>query len=78
MSISEAVVVAGVARRRPSPFALGLDETAAAGIESSAVMPKAAVQPVPRARMNAEQLEARQQQREIGRASCRERVYCVV
>jgi len=63
MSISEAVVVAGVSRRRPSPFALGLDETAAAGIESSAVMPKAAVQPVPRARMNAEQLEARQQQR---------------
>src|ERR1700744_2310903 len=68
----EAVFASGeIARRRPSPFALGLQEivsgalgapVAAEAIES-AVMPRAAAQSAARAKMTAEQLEARQLQR---------------
>lgn len=69
---ANAVFVSGeLARRRPSPFALGLEETSllsgagsvSPAIESSAVMPRAAAQPSTRTRMTAEQMEARQVQR---------------
>ena len=52
-------------RRRPSPFALGLQQTisAAAGVESAADVSKTAAQSGVRGKMTAEQLEARQLQR---------------
>jgi RNA polymerase sigma-70 factor (ECF subfamily) len=59
----------GEVRRRPSPFALGLLETQAQAsatvstVQSSAVMPNAAAQPGTRAKLTADQMEARQQQR---------------
>ena len=68
----EAVFASGeIARRRPSPFALGLQEIvngalgapAPAEAIESAVMPRAAAQSAARAKMTAEQLEARQLQR---------------
>ena len=62
----EAVFAAGeLGRRRPSPFALGLQETvgSAVAVQSSATMPRAATQTVSRGKMTAEQLEARQAQR---------------
>lgn len=60
MSISNAIVLGGEGRRRPNPFSVGLRE-ALNGVESAAV--NAAAQPSTRARLSAEQLEARQQQR---------------
>ena len=65
MSSSDAIVLAGQGRRRPSPFALGLRETAgtSAAVKSAVVMPNAAAQPGTRIRPTAEQMEARQQQR---------------
>jgi RNA polymerase sigma-70 factor (ECF subfamily) len=56
---------AGVVRRRPSPFAMGLLETEGAGmaVKSSAVMNNTATQPGARAKLTAEQMEARLQQR---------------
>jgi RNA polymerase sigma-70 factor (ECF subfamily) len=62
---SDAIVMAGESRRRPSPFALGLSESIADGIavKSMAVMPQTATQIGVRAKLTAEQLEARQQQR---------------
>ena len=65
MSSSDAIVLAGQGRRRPSPFALGLRETAgtSAAVKSAVVMPNAAAQPGTRIRLTAEQMEARQQQR---------------
>lgn len=63
MSLSDVIVLGGQARRRPSPFALGRQGTAATSVESAAAMPKAAAQPGTRAKLTAEQLEARQQQR---------------
>jgi RNA polymerase sigma-70 factor (ECF subfamily) len=67
MSAGNAVVLSQgeSPRRRPSPFALGLEKTmgVSTGLESAAVMPKAAAQPVTRGKMTAEQLEARQLQR---------------
>jgi RNA polymerase sigma-70 factor (ECF subfamily) len=66
MSISNAIVLGGEGRRRPtplaSPFSAGLKQ-ALNGVESAAVMSNAAAQPSTRARLSAEQLEARQQQR---------------
>lgn len=59
---TNAVVFPGF-RRAPGPFALGLEETGAAGVESAAAMPKAAAQPGARAKLTAEQMEQRQQQR---------------
>jgi RNA polymerase sigma-70 factor, ECF subfamily len=75
MSTSEAIVLVGEGRRRPSPFALGLRETegvraaegmAAGGMEDavkSGAMPRVAAQPGARAKLTAEQMEARQLQR---------------
>ena len=63
----EAVFVSGdLGRRRPSPFALGLQQSAGpapAAVQSSAVMPRSAAQSGSRGKMTAEQLEARQLQR---------------
>ena len=65
MSSSDAIVLAGHSRRRPSPFALGLRETAGANaaVTSAVVMPNTAAQPGTRSKLTAEQIEARQQQR---------------
>jgi len=62
MNFSEAVVLPGTVRR-PSPFALGLEESMGRGLESTAVVPKAAAQTGVRAKLTAAQIEARQQQR---------------
>jgi len=62
MSLSDAFVLAGANRRRPSPFALGLEETAGS-IKSTADVPKAAAQTGARAKLSPAQLEARQMQR---------------
>ena len=66
MSLVQAIKIPGeTSRRRPSPFALGLQEAlgAATEVESAAAMPKAVAQPGVRAKLSAEQQEARQQQR---------------
>ena len=71
MSISPSIVLPGEpVRRRPSPFALGLQETLIAGtlptsgIESAAaVVPKAVAQSGGRAKLSAQELEARALQR---------------
>jgi RNA polymerase sigma-70 factor, ECF subfamily len=65
MSSSEAIVLAGEGRRRPSPFALGLreTETVAIAVKSAVAMPNAAAQPGARTKLTVEQMEARQQQR---------------
>jgi RNA polymerase sigma-70 factor (ECF subfamily) len=66
MSAGNAIVLPGdPTRRRPSPFALGLEQTlgASTGVESAAAVPKAAAQSGLRGKMTAEQLEARQMQR---------------
>ncbi len=72
MSISPSIVLPGEPpRRRPSPFALGLQETLQAGsaapeagVESAAaVIPKAAAQSGARIKLNAQELEARALQR---------------
>jgi RNA polymerase sigma-70 factor, ECF subfamily len=62
---SNAIVLGGESRRRPSPFALGLNENVAEGIavKSTAVMPQTATQTGVRAKLTAEQMEARQLQR---------------
>jgi RNA polymerase sigma-70 factor (ECF subfamily) len=62
MSLSDVIVLGGEGRRRPSPFALGLQE-AQSGVKSAAIMPKEAAQSGTRAKLTAEQLQARQQQR---------------
>jgi RNA polymerase sigma-70 factor, ECF subfamily len=64
MSSSDTIVLAGEGRRRPSPFSLGLRETAAVGaVKSSVMIPNAAAQPGTRTKLSAEQMDARQQQR---------------
>ena len=69
MSISPSIVLPGEpTRRRPSPFALGLQETHAAAnsseVESAAaVIPKAAAQSGARIKLSAHELEARALQR---------------
>ena len=66
MNVVDAVVVnGGITRRRPSPFALGLSEAqgVVAPVKSAAEMSRAAAQSGGRAKLTAEQLEARQQQR---------------
>jgi len=66
MSAGNAIVLPGEnQRRRPSPFALGLQQTlaASAAVESAVDVPKAAAQSGTRGKMTAEQLEARQLQR---------------
>jgi RNA polymerase sigma-70 factor (ECF subfamily) len=63
MNASEAVVLPGANRRHLSPFALGLEQSVGAGIESVAAVPKAAAQPGTRAKLTAAQMEARQAQR---------------
>jgi RNA polymerase sigma-70 factor (ECF subfamily) len=60
---SEAIVLGGENRRRPSPFSLGLIENEGIAVKSTAVMPQSAIQTGVRAKLTAEQLEARQQQR---------------
>jgi RNA polymerase sigma-70 factor (ECF subfamily) len=62
---SEAIVLGGESRRRPSPFALGLVENEAKGIavKSTAVMSQTAAKIGVRSKLTVEQLEARQQQR---------------
>jgi len=62
MSTSNVIVLAGENRRRPGTFSLGLGETGN-GVESAGMTPRVAVQSSTRARLTAEQLEARQQQR---------------
>jgi RNA polymerase sigma-70 factor, ECF subfamily len=62
MSVSDVIVLGGESRRRPAPFSLGFQE-GAGSVESAAGMSKAATQPGIRAKLTAEQLEARQQQR---------------
>jgi RNA polymerase sigma-70 factor, ECF subfamily len=59
---SDAIVLAGEGRRRPSPFALGLTENTGISVKS-AEMPRIAAQSGVRTRPTAEQVEARQQQR---------------
>ena len=64
MSVEATFVSGEIGRRRPSPFALGLQEaTSAPAAVESAVMPRSATQSVSRGKMTAEQLEARQLQR---------------
>ena len=64
MSSSDAIVLAGDGRRRPSPFSLGLTETAAIGaVKSTVMIPNVAAQPGTRTKLTAEQMDARQQQR---------------
>lgn len=65
MSSSDAIVLVGEGRRRPSPFALGLRETVAGGaaVKSTVAMPNATAQPGTRTKLTTEQMEARQQQR---------------
>ena len=65
MSAINVVAYPGQDRRARGPFAFGQDQAAVAGpgVKSAAVMPKAAAQPGARARLTAEQLEQRQQQR---------------
>lgn len=64
MSSSDAIVLAGEGRRRPSPFSLGLSEVAAVGaVKSTVMMPNAAAQSGTRTKLTAEQMDARQQQR---------------
>ena len=66
MSIGNAIVLPGEnQRRRPSPFAVGLQQTlgVSAQVESAAAVSKAAAQSGTRGKMTAEQLEARQLQR---------------
>jgi RNA polymerase sigma-70 factor (ECF subfamily) len=62
---SNAIILNGEGRRRPSPLTLGLVENEAMGIavKSTAVMPRTATQTGVRAKLTAEQVEARQQQR---------------
>lgn len=63
MSISDVIVLGGESRRRPGAFSLGLREHAD-GVKSAATMSTSvATQSSTRARLSAEQLEARQQQR---------------
>jgi len=64
MSSSDAIVLAGEGRRRPSPFSLGLTETAAiSAVKSTVMIPNVAAQPGTRTKLTAEQMDARQQQR---------------
>ena len=66
MSAANAVVLPGeISRRRPSPFALGLREAnpSAVSVESATAMPRAVAQSGGRAKLSAEQVELRQQQR---------------
>jgi len=65
MSAGNAVVLPAGHRRPASPFAQALEQTLglSSAVESAAVMPKAAAQISTRARMTAEQMEARQIQR---------------
>src|SRR5579875_1905073 len=64
MSLSDVIVLGGEGRRRPGAFSLGLGETAGGSVESAAMTSKVVVaQSSTRARLTAEQLEARQQQR---------------
>src|SRR5579875_2738413 len=62
MSASDVIVLGGERRRRPGAFSLGLGDTGN-GVESAAMGSKVAVQSSTRARLTAEQMEARQQQR---------------
>lgn len=70
MSTSDVIVLGGEGRRRPGPFSLGLRE-AVGSVESARMAPKVTAQSGHvqsghssiRARMTAEQMEARQQQR---------------
>ncbi len=62
MSISDVIVLGGECRRRPTPVASGLGESDD-GVKSAAMPSNVATQPSTRARLTAEQLEARQQQR---------------
>jgi RNA polymerase sigma-70 factor (ECF subfamily) len=65
MSSSDAIVLPGEIRRRPSPFALGLAGNAPAGAEAvkSTAVSRTAAQPGTRVKLTAEQMEARQLQR---------------
>ncbi len=67
MSLSPAIVLPGEPlRRRPSPFALGLQETIAASatVESATVVTaKTAAQPAGRAKLSPQEMEARALQR---------------
>jgi RNA polymerase sigma-70 factor (ECF subfamily) len=62
---SNAITLTGEGRRRPIPVTLGLLENEPAGIavKSTAVMPRTATQTGVRAKLTAEQVEARQLQR---------------
>lgn len=62
MSISDVIVLGGERRRRPTSFNLGLKESVG-GVKSEATMSSVATQSSTRARLTAEQMEVRQQQR---------------
>ncbi|HVG26322.1 MAG TPA: sigma-70 family RNA polymerase sigma factor [Acidobacteriaceae bacterium] len=64
MSITDVIALGGEGRRRSGLLTLGLQDTRAGNVESTAAMPKVAAQPGTRAKLTAEQLQARQQQRE--------------
>lgn len=63
MSLSDVIVLGGEGRRRPGPFSPGVQGTGENGVKSAAVMPRVAAQTGTRAKLTAEQLQARQQQR---------------
>jgi RNA polymerase sigma-70 factor (ECF subfamily) len=62
MSLSDAIVLGGSSRRRPGAPSVAV-EGAGRGVESAVMTSKAAAPPNIRARLTAEQIEARQQQR---------------
>ncbi len=62
MSISDVIVLGGERRRRPAPPVTGVGESDD-GVKSAAMPSNVATQPSTRARLTAEQMEARQQQR---------------
>ncbi len=64
MSSSDAMLFAGEDRRRTSPFSLSFREGVMPGaVESTVMMPNVAIRPGTRTKLNAEQVDARQQQR---------------
>ena len=60
MSSSDAIVLAGESRRRPSPFSLSFREGAGVGaVKSTVMMPNAAAHPGTRTKLTAEQMETK-------------------
>ncbi|HEY5382003.1 MAG TPA: sigma-70 family RNA polymerase sigma factor [Acidobacteriaceae bacterium] len=62
MSLSDVIVLGGEGRRHPSPFARGLEQ-GTGSVKSATAVSKVVAQSGTRAKLSAEQLQARQQQR---------------